>query len=202
MAWCAGSETGDCHSDQAGEVGAVEPGEVVRAEPVSPVDRAGARAGPVLAEECALLPSLPDVSRGQAHPVAGDQQDVGPVWRAEQRAEPLLGRLGGDRGGHLPRRVRAERRRERGHEVLGALPGRLIAFMPGSEEREPCGPGGPPRGLGREHVSRVPPVAVGVVEGDAPHRVLHAQLVLHLERDLVRRPDQDEVVGQDVRVHR
>ena len=57
-------------------------------------------------------------------------------------------------------------------------------------------------GFGRDDVRGVAGIAGDVVEVDPSDRVLHVELVLDLERDLVRATDEQQVIRNDVRVDR
>ncbi len=89
----AAAEAGEEEREQAGDVGVVRhvgAGEVLAAR-----DRAGPRAGPVLADERALLRALVGVAGREAHPVARREQEPGRrlVLAREHPGERLVRRV-------------------------------------------------------------------------------------------------------------
>ena len=194
----SGTEAGEQEGDHPRQVGV---GDIRRRKPVRGADLPAARPRPVLAYQRSLDGALVRVAGRETHPVGRGEEQVGSLGAGQQGPQPVLGGVCADEGPDRPGPV-AQRGRERRDQVLAAQGRRRVVVVASGEEGQPSGSGARILGFGRDDVRGVSGIAGDVVEVDPSDRVLYVQLVLDLERDLVRATDEQQVIRNDVRVDR
>jgi hypothetical protein len=163
----------------------------------------GFRSGPVLAQEGALVTQLQRMILGEAHAVAGGEQQRRRGAAEQPRERLVCGRLAGDLfdrpAGQLwdLRQQVGERGDQRGRARLG----RVVVGVGDREERQPAVEREGLR-LGSDDAAGVMRVLLDGVEADPPDRILDADLRLEAERDLLRVADEQQVIGHLLRIRR
>ncbi|MFY0539075.1 hypothetical protein [Nannocystis pusilla] len=152
-------------------------------------------AGPVLADQRALVRALARVAAREAGAVARGEQQGRRGVAAEQSPERRLARGLAFMAANDPVRcVRGQQVGERRDQVLAAELRRGIVGVADGEHRQ-LARELQAAGLRRDHAARVRGVLGDLVEVQAADRVLHVELVLHEERQLLRRGDEQQVIG-------
>ena len=155
------------------------------------------------------MTALQVVARGETDAVAGGEQERRRVIPAEQPGQAGLVSLLVHAGRDLPRwLVGGQVRGQRLDQVLGAETGGCIPFVSDAEERSLSGQR--PRlacklaRLGGHDGLRIAGVAVErvrPVEPEAPHGVLHVELILEPKRDRLGAGEDQQVVRCPGRIH-
>ena len=156
------------------------------------------------------MAALQLVARGETDAVAGGKQERRRVIPAEQPAQAGLVGLLVHAGSHLPcRLVGGKVRGQRLDQVLGAETGGGIPIVSDAEERGLAGQR--PRlarklarlgGHDRLRVAGVAVERVRPVEPEAAHGVLHVELILEAEGDLLGAGQDQQIVRCPGWVHR
>jgi hypothetical protein len=159
------------------------------------------RSGPVLTEERALVRKLMRIARGEAHAVAGGEEERGRLAAAEQTAHSLFPRLFAEERLHAPVSVvRSDLLRERldefsGTEGSGPVIGVLDANKSGvTRQRWLC--------LDRDDAASVVRVGIEIIlavridEVDPANSVLNVEVVLEAKWNCLGPADEEEVVGE------
>ena len=158
--------------------------------------------GPVAAEKGAAvwhLTLLQIVGR-EVHAVAFSKEQGRGLRAPKQLHQPCLPGVCRRHSFHRPVRPDPGHLLRQGpHQQFGALRGRRIIQVLHAEEAGPARQGYLP-GFDQRHAAGVLRVLLQRFEVDAPHRVLHVELILEAIRDHLRVADDQQVVGDLVGV--